>query len=281
MLAPRGPVAFHERTILFDALAIMLVIVAPLIVAIGVFAWWFRSSNPRAKRLPTWAFSGGVEIMVWAAPLLTIMFLGGLTWISTHELDPYKPLPSRTKPLEVQVVSLDWKWLFIYPDQGVASVNGLAAPAGAPVHFTLTSGSVMNAFFVPQLGSMIYTMNGMATQVSLQADKPGAFEGLSAMFSGDGFPGMRFTMTATSQADFDRWVQAARTTGGALDPAAYKALAQQSSDVKPFTYGTVSPGLFDAVVRQEIPPSAGPKAGRASPEVSPRTTASIPSARER
>ena len=170
----------------------MLAIVVPTIAATFAFAWWFRASNTRATYLPDWEYSGRIELIVWAIPLLVIMLLGGVAWIGSHDLDPAKPLASNTPPLEVQVVSLDWKWLFIYPDQHIASVNQLVVPAGTPIHFSLTSASVMNAFFVPQLGSMIYTMNGMTTQLYLQADAPGTFLGLSSHFSGDGFSGHAF-----------------------------------------------------------------------------------------
>ena len=258
VLTPQGPVASAEKTVLFDSLAIMLTIIVPTIIATLAFAWWFRASNTKAKRLPDFAYSGRIELVVWAVPLLTIMFLGGLTWVSSHDLDPAKPLVSKTRPLEVQVVSLDWKWLFIYPDQQVASVNELVAPAGTPIHFTLTSGSVMNSFFVPQLGSMIYTMNGMSTQLNLQADKPGAYEGMSTHFSGDGFPGMHFMMHAVTPQQFTTWVNATRASGPALDPTSYAELEKQSSNVKPFTYRAASPGLYQAIATQMIAAAPGP-----------------------
>ena len=269
VLTPAGPVAAGERQILFDALAIMLTIVVPTIVATLVFAWWFRAGNPRARRRPDWAFSGRIELVVWAVPLLTIMFLGGLTWVSSHKLDPAAPLPSREKPLEVQVVSLDWKWLFILPEQGIAAVNTLTVPAGRPLHFQLTSSSVMNSFFVPQLGSQIYTMNGMTAQLNLQADRPGDYDGLSTHFSGDGFPGMRFVVHAVPPAAFEAAVAQARAAGPVLDGPAYAALARQSSDVKPFTYRGAAPGLYDAVVSQRLAPGPGPQTGRPGPDVSP------------
>ncbi len=194
VLDPAGPVGTANRTLLLDSLAIMLVIVVPTILATLAFAWWFRSSNPRARRLPNWAYSGQIELVTWSIPLMTIILLGGVAWVGSHELDPARPLPSKGggPAMEVQVVALDWKWLFIYPGQKVASLNELVIPAGMPVHFTLTSASVMNAFFVPQLGSMIYVMNGMASDLNLQADKPGVFHGLSAHYSGDGFSDMHF-----------------------------------------------------------------------------------------
>src|SRR5262249_22897046 len=178
-------------------------------------------------------------------------------------------VPAADKPTEVQVVSLDWKWLFICPDQGVASVNELVVPAGPPVHFSLTSASVMNMFFVPQLGSMIATMPGMVTQLHLAADKPGDFRGLSAQYSGGGVSDMNFVLRAVPQDAFTQWVATARQTGSALDRAGYTALAEQSQNVRPVTYRSVEPNLFNAVVNQEIPPAPGPKVGRPAPSVQP------------
>src|SRR5215831_12044768 len=195
VLHPKGVVAEGTISLFTGAFIIMLPIVVPTILAALLFGWWYRASNKRARYEPSFVESGKIEIITWSVPLLTIMLLGSVAWIGSHDLDPAKPL-SEEEPLEVQVVSLDWKWLFIYPNQNVASVNRLVVPAGVPIRFTLTSASVMNAFFVPQLGSMIYTMNGMATQLNLQADRPGTFMGLSAMFSGNGFADMQFKTEA-------------------------------------------------------------------------------------
>jgi cytochrome o ubiquinol oxidase subunit 2 len=259
VLTPEGPVARGDVKVLFDAVALMLTIVVPTILITLGFAWWYRASNKRAKRLPTFAYSGRIELVVWAIPLLTIMFLGGMIWIGSHDLDPAKPLDAPGgKPLEVQVVSLDWKWLFIYPDEGVASINALWAPVGRPIHFSLTSASVMNAFFVPQLGSMIYTMNGMADNLHLQADKPGVYAGLSTMISGDGFADMRFDLHAVTPDQYAAWIAAAKMTGPTLDAAGYAALSRQSANVAPFTYRAVQPGLFQAIVSQGIAPAPGP-----------------------
>ncbi|MBV8165187.1 MAG: ubiquinol oxidase subunit II [Alphaproteobacteria bacterium] len=260
VLDPHGPVGDAEKTILIDSLAIMLAIVVPTIVAILGFAWWYRASNTRARYWPDWEHSGQIELIVWAIPLLTIMLLGGVTWIGAHELDPRKKLASNAAPLEVQVVSLDWKWLFIYPDHHVASVNQLVIPAGTPVHFSLTSASVWNAFFVPQLGSMIYTMNRMATELHLQADKPGRFRGLSAHYSGDGFSDMHFDVEAVPANEFAAWVGKARTGTAVLTPTSYTELARQSEKVAPVTYRDVSPDLFHQIVSQTLPPGPGPLA---------------------
>jgi cytochrome o ubiquinol oxidase subunit 2 len=257
VLDPHGPIGASERLILIDSVAIMLVIVIPVIVATLGFAWWFRASNDRATYLPYWSFSGQLELIVWAIPALVITFLGGIAWFGSHALDPFEPLPSKTPPLEVQVVSLDWKWLFIYPNDGVASVNQLIIPAGAPVHFTLTSSGVMNSFFVPQLGSQIYAMAGMTSQLSLQADEPGDYPGISAQFSGDGFSDMRFVVHAMSADDYARWLDSAKDRGAVLDTATYAALAQQSSGVKPATYHGADPKLFDSILNETAPPSGG------------------------
>ena len=269
VMAPAGPIAGQERVILLNALAVMLAIVVPTILATLAFAWWFRASNTRATYRPTWAYSGAIELVVWSIPTMVILFLGGLIWMGSHDLDPARPIASRTPATEVQVVSLDWKWLFIYPQQGVASVNRLVVPAGTPVHFTLTSSSVMNVFFVPQLGSEIYTMNGMATQLNLKADRPGVFYGQSAHFSGDGFADMNFQVHAVPEDAFVRWVAATKTSGGALDRGAYAQLARQSQAVRPFTYRAVEPALFQAIVNRQAAPGPGPDTGNDGASHSP------------
>jgi cytochrome o ubiquinol oxidase subunit 2 len=271
VLDPQGVIGAANKTILIDSLAIMLAIVVPTILATFAFAWWFRASNTRATYLPDFEYSGRIEMIVWAIPLLVIILLGGVAWIGSHDLDPAEPLASNTPPLEVQVVSLDWKWLFIYPNQRIASVNQLVVPAGVPLHFSLTSASVMTAFFVPQLGSMIYTMNGMRTQLNLQADAPGTFLGLASHFSGDGFSDMHFDVRAVPADQFTAWVEATRNTGPTLDAASYASLARQSIDATPFTYRVADPGLFHEIVTQQLPPGPGPETGRPNRTVSPRT----------
>jgi cytochrome o ubiquinol oxidase subunit II len=262
VLSPAGPIDEAERLILLDALTIMLAIVVPTLLAILAFAWWFRASNTRARHLPTWAYSGRIELIVWSIPALVVFFLGGVAWISSHELDPARPLDSSAKPLEVQVVSLDWKWLFIYPEQGIGSVNRLVVPAGAPLHFQITSASVFNVFFVPRLGSEIYSMYGMTTQLNLQADKPGIYNGLSAHFSGDGFSDMRFDVQAVTPEQFSAWTTEVSASGPVLDDAAYRGLLRQSLNVKPYTYRSVERGLFDEILQQKLPPGEGPSTGR-------------------
>src|SRR5260370_13117280 len=191
ILDPQGPIGAADKTILIDSLAIMLAIVLPTIAAIFAFAFWFRASNTKASYWPDWEYSGRIELVVWSIPALTVILLGGVAWIGSHQLDPAAPVEGTGSPIRIQVVSLDWKWLFIYPEQGIATVNALTVPAGAPLHFELTSGSVMTAFFIPQLGSMIYTMNGMVTLLKLRADNEATLlQGLAARVSGDAFPNM-------------------------------------------------------------------------------------------
>jgi cytochrome o ubiquinol oxidase subunit 2 len=254
VLDPVGPIGAQEKQILLNSTGIMLAIVIPVILASFAFAWWFRAGNKRATYLPNWDYSGRIELVVWAIPLMTVMLLGGIAWIGSHDLDPAKPLPSTVKPLNVEVVSLDWKWLFIYPDQGVATVNQLVVPTGTPVNFRLTSATVWNVFFVPQFGTMIYTMPGMATRLNLQANKDGVYDGQSSHFSGDGFSGMRFKVQAVPADQFNAWVSSARGVGKTLDGREYVQLTRQSSYVAPITYSGVAPGLFDAVVTMHVPP---------------------------
>jgi cytochrome o ubiquinol oxidase subunit 2 len=262
VLDPHGPVGGAERTILFNATAIMLAVVVPVICATCLFAWWFRAGNRRARRLPDWSYAGRIEFVVWAIPALVILFLGGIAWISSHDLDPQTSLKSSSPPIDIEVVSLEWKWLFIYPSFGVASVNRLVVPVGTPLRFRLTSAGVMNSFFIPQLGSQIYTMAGMTTELNLQASDPGSFAGLSAQFSGDGFSDMRFEVSAVQPQAFEQWIAETRAHGGSLNTDQYAGLVRPSQRDPPVTFGTVSGGLFEAIV--------------ASPGVAPRDAQTLP-----
>jgi cytochrome o ubiquinol oxidase subunit II len=272
VLDPLGPVGAGDAKILINAALVMLAIVIPTILLAFWMAWHYRASNKKAEYLPYWSYSGRIEAVVWSIPTLTIMFIGGLIWMGSYQLDPFKPLPSKSPPLEVQVVSLDWKWLFIYPQQRVATINQLVLPVGTPVHFSITSASVFNVFFVPRLGSMIYAMPGMVSQLHLQADEPAQMWGISAQFSGDGFSDMQFDVKSVPSPDFDAWVVSVRGDGSVLDEPAYVQLMQQTQNVPPSTFGAIDPQLFDLVATQKIRPGPGPKpespehAGR---EVSP------------
>jgi cytochrome o ubiquinol oxidase subunit II len=267
VLDPAGPVGASERNILFVSLAIMLAIVIPVIIATLWIAFRFRASNTRAQYSPTFTHSGRIELITWSIPALVIFFLGGLAWTSSFRLDPAHPLESRAKPVEIQVVSLDWKWLFIYPEQHVASINRMVVPVGVPLRLRLTSASVWNVFWVPQLGSMLYCMYGMAGTLHLEADRPGVYRGVSAMISGDGFADMHFDAEAVSSDDFTNWVSATQASGPALDDGAYRALLRQSSNVPPQTYRSVRPGLFEAIVTRELPAGQGPEQGAPNPNV--------------
>jgi cytochrome o ubiquinol oxidase subunit II len=259
VLSPAGPIADGNRIVMLDSLAIMLAIAIPTILAILGVAFWFRRGNAQARYRPAFEYSGRLELIVWSIPALTVFFLGGVAWISAHRLDPTEPIPSRAAALPVEAVSLDWKWLFIYPQQQVATINHLVVPVGAALNMKITSASVFNVFFVPQLGSEIYAMYGMTTRLNLRADNPGTYPGLSAHFSGDGFPGMAFDVDAVSPAEFEGWVAKARASSSVLDERSYRALLEQSMDVAPSTYRNVTPGLFDAIVSQQLPPGFGPR----------------------
>jgi cytochrome o ubiquinol oxidase subunit 2 len=254
VLDPKGPIAAAERLILFNSLGIMLAIVIPTILATLGVAWWFRSSNTRARYLPDFEYSGRLEVLVWSIPIMTVFLVGGVAWVGSHDLDPPKPIVSAVKLVRVQVISLNWKWLFIYPEQGIAAVNQLTIPVGTPVSFELTSSSVMNSFWVPQLGGQIYTMAGMTTRLHLQADHPGTYRGASANYSGEGFADMRFNVDAVPAEKFAQWVDAARSAGPVLDAPAYADLTKPSKAVAPFTYRFAAPGLFNGIVNAGMLP---------------------------
>jgi cytochrome o ubiquinol oxidase subunit II len=261
VLDPQGPIAVAERLLLINSTGIMLVVVVPVILATLVFAWWYRSSNTRAVRSTEQSYEERIEFVVWSIPALTVILLGGVIWIGSHQLDPRAPITGKSDPLRVDVVALDWKWLFIYRDQGIAAVNQLVIPAETPLEFRITSATVMNSFFIPQLGSQIYAMGGMTTHLNLLADSPGEYPGFSAMFSGDGFSDMRFIAKAVSAGDFNAWLDQARGAGPVLDESGYAALAKPSKAVPPTTYRSVEPNLFERII--DLTVSAPDKAGHA------------------
>ena len=250
VLDPQGPIGEAERLILLNATSIMLAVVVPVIVLTIAFAWWFRASNHRARYLPDWSYSGPIELVVWSIPALVVLFLGGAGWISSHELDPPRPIASSKPPLEIQVVSLDWKWLFIYPKEGVAMVNRLVVPVKTPLHFSVTSATVMNSFFVPQLGSQIYAMAGMTTRLNLLADRPGTFPGLSAQFSGDGFSDMRFDVLAVPPDRFSAWLSEAHAGKDKLDETSYTLLSKPGIVRQPMTYASIAPRMFQTIIKE-------------------------------
>ena len=256
VLDPAGTIAEQNKEILLGSVAIMLAIVIPTMIAIGAFAWWFRAGNTKARYLPDFEYAGQVELVVWSIPTLTVMLLAGVIWIGSHKLDPAAEVSGEGEPIEIEAVSLDWKWLFLYPGQKIAAVNQLVAPVGAPLHLRMTSGSVMTAFFVPRWGSMIYVMNGMTSRLNLRVDKPGDYLGGATQISGDGFSDMQFAARAVSRQDFDAWAKSA-ASGPAFDEAAYRELEKQGL-AKPEVRPLADPDLFKNIVSQTIPPAPGP-----------------------
>ncbi len=249
ILDPKGQVGVDEKNLILFSTFIMLLVVIPVIFMTLFFALKYRAGHNQAEYDPKWSHSTKIELVVWIIPCIIILILGVVTWVSTHELDPYKPLEGKGDHLEVDVVSLDWKWLFIYPEQGIATVNELVIPAGVPVKFRLTSESVMNSFFIPQLGSQIYTMAAMETKLHLIADEPGVYQGYSANYSGAGFSGMKFDTTATpTMDDFNAWVGLVKNSHRSLSGQSYADLIKPSENDPVTHYASVEPGLFDDIV---------------------------------
>ena len=249
VLNPQGSVGQAERELIITAFVLMLIVVVPTITATLVFAYRFRASNTRVEHRPDWAHSTKLEVILWGIPLAIVAVLGTITWQTSHTLDPYRPLTVGGKPLDIDVVALDWKWLFIYPELGIASVNEVAFPAGRQVAFHITSDTVMNSFFIPQLGSMIYGMAGMQTQDHLIADHPGRYGGLATMINGRGFADMHFTAIATDgEAAFDQWVARVRAAPDHLNTATYPKLAAPSEADPVHYFSVAEPHLFDSII---------------------------------
>jgi cytochrome o ubiquinol oxidase subunit II len=261
VLAPAGPIAGAERLILINATEIMLVIILPVIVGTLAFAWWYRDGNPRAAYRPTWDYSGQIELVMWSIPIMVILLLAGVIWIGSHELDPRSPVAGKGEPLRIQVVSLDWKWLFLLPDQHLASVNEITVPVGRPLRFELTSSGVMNAFFIPTLGTQIYTMPGMTSHLNLRADRTGDVQGFSSMYSGDGFSDMWFTVHAVPPAEFDAWAAAHANGQGRFDEKAYADLARRGT-AAPRAWADLQPDLWGHILQvSAVHPLSPPRHG--------------------
>ena len=252
LLNPKGQVGLEQRSLILTALGLMLIVVIPAIVMAIGFAWKYRATNKDAKYSPNWSHSNKVEAVVWTIPILIIIFLAVLTWKTTHSLEPSRPLDSDVKPVTIEVVALDWKWFFIYPEQGIATVNEIAFPANTPVEFKITSNSVMNSFFIPRLGSQIYAMAGMQTKLHLIADEAGTYNGISANYSGRGFSGMKFKAIATPDTEtFNQWVAKAKQSPNAInDMATYEKLAEPSEYNKVEYFSSVKPDLFKDVINK-------------------------------
>ena len=248
ILNPKGPIADAQRGLLIDAFSVMLIVVVPVIVMALLFAWRYRASNRNARYAPTWANSAKVDAVVWLVPALIVIAVGILVWRSTHKLDPYREIASDVLPLDIQVVAQDWKWLFIYPEQGIATVNQMAIPAGRPISLRITSDTVMNSFYVPALAGQIYAMAGMQTRLQMLANAPGKFVGRNTQYSGGGFSDQFFEVLATSPADFDAWVAKVKQAPGKLDAAAYAKLAEKSRLVPIAYFSAVEPRLFDSII---------------------------------
>ncbi|PWC18536.1 cytochrome o ubiquinol oxidase subunit II [Brenneria corticis] len=252
LMNPKGQVGLEQRSLILTAIGLMLIVVVPVIIMTIAFAWKFRASNEKAKYTPNWSHSNKIEAVVWTVPIIIIVILAAITWKTTHALDPYKPLESDVKPINVEVISLDWKWLFVYPDLGIASVNELAFPTNVPVAFKITSDSVMNSFFIPRLGGQIYAMAGMQTKLHLIANEAGKYDGISGGYSGKGFSGMKFTAIATpSQQEFDQWVANVRASSKTLNSMDEFNKLAQPSEFHPVEYfSAVQPDLFRNIIRK-------------------------------
>jgi cytochrome o ubiquinol oxidase subunit 2 len=263
VLSPAGDVAMQQRDVLLISVGLMLLIVVPVMVATGLFAWRYRAANKDATYDPDFDHSTMLELGIWSAPLLIIIFLGALTWSSTHLLDPYRPIDrlkagrpvqAGVKPLEVQVVALDWKWLFIYPELGIATINELAAPVDRPITFRITASSVMNSFYIPALAGQIYAMPGMETKLHAVLNQPGSFEGIAAHYNGAGFSDMKFRMYGMDQSGFDQWVARAKADPRRLDAALYTRLEKPTEKVPVIRFAAVESGLFGKIVNRCVEP---------------------------
>jgi cytochrome o ubiquinol oxidase subunit II len=252
LLHPAGAVAKQQGHLIVVSTLLMLIVILPVMALTIAFAWRYRRSNTRATYKPDWDHSTQLELVIWAVPLLIIIALGAVTWISTHTLDPYRRLRTAAKPITVEVVALDWKWLFIYPEQGIAVVNDLAAPVDVPINFKITASSVMNSFFIPALAGQIYAMPGMQTELHAVINHAGDYDGFSANYSGAGFSDMRFKFHGMSAADFARWVRAAKASGQTLDREGYLALERPSEHDPVRRYASVSPDLYQTIVARTM-----------------------------
>jgi cytochrome o ubiquinol oxidase subunit 2 len=252
LLEPKGPIGEGNRLVILVALALMLMVVIPVFIMHFLFARRYRASNTKAIYAPKWDYSGKIDLAIWLGPVMIVTGLAILSWSLTHRLDPYKPIGSGD-PVRIEVVALDWKYLFIYPDQGIASMNQLVFPARVPLSFRLTSDTVMTSFFIPQLGSQIYAMAGMQTRLHLRADEPGTFDGHNQQFSGSGYSDMHFKATAMSLEEFEAWVQKTRQSPNKLDLSRFEEVAKPTMGYPVTYFSSVMPGLFEHIMRKYNP----------------------------
>ncbi|AWH89266.1 ubiquinol oxidase subunit II [Limnobaculum parvum] len=250
LMNPKGQIGMEQKSLIITATLLMLIVVIPVIIMTFLFAWKYRESNKEAKYTPNWSHSNKIEMVVWGIPCVIILVLGTLTWKSTHALDPSQAIPSEAQTITIEAVSMDWKWLFIYPDLGIASVNQLSFPENVPVKFKITSDTVMNSFFIPRLGSQIYAMGGMQNILHLVANEKGVYPGMSANYSGKGFSGMKFNAIVTSQEDFDKWVEKVKQSPNQLQWEDYNQLAKPSENNAVEYFSTVKSGLYLDIINK-------------------------------
>jgi cytochrome o ubiquinol oxidase subunit 2 len=248
LLDPKGPIGSSELVVIGVAFALMLIVVIPVIVMALWFPRRYKASNPKGDYAPKWSYSRKIELTVWLVPAAIVTALSILTWKETHRLDPFAPLKTTVNPIDIEAVSFDWKWLFIYPQQNIATVNQLVFPAHVPINFRITSDTVMTSFFIPQLGSQIYAMGGKKSQVHLLADEPGIYLGQNQQFSGRGFPDMNFIVRVTSDEQFDAWAHKTKQTPSKLDLTQLEKLRKPSAGYPVTSFSWVKQGLFNDIV---------------------------------
>lgn len=251
VLNPKGLIASRERDLIVFATLLSLIVVVPVFTMTFWIAWKYREGNKKAKYQPDWDHSRLFESIWWGVPLILITILSAITWTSSHELDPFKPLQAEGKePLRVQVVALQWKWLFIYPDQNIAAVNYVQFPEDTPINFEVTSDAPMNSFWIPSLGGQIYAMSGMVTKLHLIADQTGVYRGSSANISGRGFSGMKFVAESTSKETFENWVKKAQKNPKSLGIDEYRMLSRPSENHAPEQFVLADENLFDYITHK-------------------------------
>ncbi len=261
LLNPKGVIAVAEKNLLITAVLLMMIVIVPVFVMLFSFAWRYRAGNTKAKYAPDWHTNVALEFTWWAVPIVIIAILGTITWKTSHDLDPFKPLISDVKPITVQVVALDWKWLFIYPEEHIATVNYLVVPKDTPINFVITADAPMNAFWIPQLGTQIYAMPGMTAKLHLMANEEGIYKGVSSNFSGDGFSGMKFDTKVVSGEGYADWVNTTRTIPGTLTKESYGELAKQSKNNPVQIFSSTEDGLYDYIVMKYMAPGHTMKMG--------------------